>query len=102
METALALSPVAGAAVVFVLAFGTVRFAIVYHRNNLASGLAAVVFGTALYFFGWWALIAFTAGALSAAWQWAASIARANERMVARRRTVLTRSRGTRVAQTFN
>jgi hypothetical protein len=57
-----------------------VQFTVVYRRNNLAAGLALALFGVALYLLGWWGFIAFIAGTLTGAWQWVASISRANKR----------------------
>jgi hypothetical protein len=69
-----------GLAALFGLAMLSVRFALVYRRNNLASGFALCLFITGLYLWGWLGFAAFTMGTLFCGWQWVASISRANER----------------------
>ena len=73
------LSSASFAVLVFVLAHSTVLFTVVYRRNNLAAGLALVLFAAAVFLSGWWGVIAFLAGTLAGGWQWAASISRAND-----------------------
>jgi hypothetical protein len=68
-----------GLAVLFGLAMLSVRFALVYRRNNLASGLALLLFVTGFYLWGWLGFASFTLGTLLYGWQWVASIERANE-----------------------
>jgi hypothetical protein len=69
-----------GLAALFGLAMLSVRFAVVYRRNNLASGFALFLFITGLYLWGWLGFAAFTIGTLLCGWQWVASISSANER----------------------
>ena len=80
-----------GLLVLFVLARHTVRFTLVYRRNNLAAGLTLVLFGTGVYLWGWLGFAAFTMGTLFGAWQWVASIAQANEGVTKRRSPALLR-----------
>jgi uncharacterized membrane protein YoaT (DUF817 family) len=92
-DAILALTPAASVVVVFLLARMIVHFTVVYRRNNLAAGLAFVLFGLAVYLLGWWGFIAFSAGTLIGAWQWAASIDRANEHVARPSRSALVRPR---------
>jgi hypothetical protein len=85
----------AGLAMVFLFARMTVHSTVVYRRNNLAAGLAFILFSGAVYLMGWWGFFAFTAGTLMGAWQWAASIHRANE-YVARKQRPAFQSRRSR------
>lgn len=99
MESAsIALASAASCAMVFLLARSTARFTVVYRRNNLAAVLALVLFAIAVLTFGWWGVVAFVAGTLIGAWEWAASIRRANENFARSRAAVpvLARSRRTR------
>ena len=89
MENAIVALTLAGLAMVFLLARTTVHFTVVYRRNNLAAGLAFVLFGVAVYLLGWWGFIAFIAGTLTGAWQWVASIKRANEHIALPQRSAL-------------
>jgi len=50
-----------------------------YRRNNLAAGLALVLFVCAVCVWGWLGLAAFTAGSLIGAWQRVRHINRAND-----------------------
>ena len=93
-HTTVALTPLIGSILVFLLSHTIVHFTVVYRRNNLAAVLASVLFGAAIVFLGWWGFIAFTAGTVFGAWQWVASIERANSHVAARlQRRVLIRSR---------
>jgi Mn2+/Fe2+ NRAMP family transporter len=99
METATqAWIAAAGLAVLFVVARLTVRFTVVYRRNNLAAGLAFALFAVSAYLWGWLGFAVFTVGTLAGAWHWVASIRRANEHMARERPAVLVRSRRRRAS----
>ena len=92
--TSVAVTPLIGSILVFLLSHMTVRFTLVYRRNNLAAGLAVVLFGASILFLGWWGFMAFASGTLIGAWRWVASIERANLQVAARTQPcVLIRSR---------
>ena len=95
MDNAIVAITPAGLAMVFLFARMTVHSTVVYRRNNLAAGLAFMLFGVAVYLMGWWGFIAFIAGTLTGAWQWAASIDRANEYVTRKQRSAF-QSRGSR------
>jgi hypothetical protein len=79
-DAALMLTP-AGLVVLFVWARLSVRFTIVYRRNNPAAGVAFVLFAVCVYLWGWLGFVAFTIGTLTGAWHWIVSIRRANEHL---------------------
>lgn len=75
---ALLLMP-AGLTTVFGLATLSVRYTVVYRRNNLASGVALLLFVSSVNLCGWLGFAAFTIGTLLGASKWAACISRAND-----------------------
>ena len=76
-DTVTTLSPI-GLILLFGLGKLIARFVVVYRRNNLAAGCAALVSTAGCILWGWSGLAAFIAGTLLGAWIWVHQIRRAN------------------------